>query len=209
MGFRLIPKEEKFFDMFCEQAEALVEAAQLLRDIVDNYTDLDRKVLEMNKVEHKADEIMHRIVNKLYGTFITPLDQEDIHSLASAIDDIVDYIDASVERMLLYKISKPTDGMIHLVNILQRAAEETATAVRDLGQHRKSTAVLRQSSIEIHSLENLGDTANRQAIAALFECGESAIEVIKWKEIYENLETAIDKCEDVANVLEQIILKHA
>jgi len=209
MGLRLIPKEEKFFDMFCDQAEVLVEAANQLRIIVDDFTELDRKVLEMNKIEHKGDEITHRIVNRLRQTFITPLDQEDIHSLTSALDDVVDYIDASVEGMVLYKIKKPTEGLMQQVNILQRAVEETAIAVRDLGQHRKNTSVMRQSSIEIHSLENLGDTANRQAIAALFESEENAIEVIKWKEIYENLESAIDKCEEVANILEQIILKHA
>lgn len=209
MGFRLLPKEEKFFEMFYEQAEIMVEAADHLNDLVKDFTDLDRKVMEMNKIEHKADEVTHRIAGKLNTTFITPLDQEDIHSLASAIDDIVDYIDATVERVVLYKVKQPTEDLIHLSNILHRAAEETKIAVGQLGNFKKKPAVMKQCWIEINRLENEADTASRSAIANLFEKETNAIEVIKWKEIYEHVETAIDKCEDVANILEQIMLKHA
>jgi uncharacterized protein len=209
MGLRLLPREEKFFEMFYEQAETIVEAADLLIEIVTDFSELDRKVMEMNKIEHKADEIAHRIVAKLNITFITPLDQEDIHDLASAIDDIVDFIDATVERLVLYKVGKPTDDFVHLVNILHRAVEETRTAVSQLGTFKKKPALMKQCWIEINRLENEADTASRSAIAKLFESSGDAIEIIKWKEIYEHIETAIDKCEDVANILEQIVLKYA
>lgn len=211
MGLKLVPREEKFFEMFYEQAETIVEAADLLVDLIKDYTDLDRKVLEMNKIEHKADEIAHRIAAKLNSTFITPLDQEDIHALASAIDDIVDYIDATVERMVLYKIKSPTPDAEHLANIIHRTAEETRSAIIALGssKDKKRNSIMKQCWIEINRLENEGDSASRAALAKLFETESNAVEVIKWKEIYEHLETAIDKCEDVANILEQIVLKHA
>jgi predicted phosphate transport protein (TIGR00153 family) len=209
MGLRFLPKEEKFFEMFYEQADTIVEAADQLIAIVNNFSELDRKVMEMNKIEHKADEIAHRIVGKLNTTFITPLDQEDIHDLASAIDDVVDFIDATCERLVLYKVSQPTEGFIHLANILHRATEETRMAVGQLGTFKKKPAVMKQCWIEVNRLENEGDTVSRAAIAKLFETESNAVEVIKWKEIYEHVETAIDKCEDVANILEQIVLKHA
>jgi predicted phosphate transport protein (TIGR00153 family) len=209
MGIRLIPREEKFFDMFYEQAETIVEAADLLDAIISDFTDLERKVMQMNGIEHKADEICHRIVGKLNVTFITPLDQEDIHSLASAIDDIVDYIDATVERLMLYKVGKPTEDFAQLARILHRAVEETQKAVGQLGVFKKNQNTMKQCWIEINRLENEGDSTSRAAIAKLFSEGCDAVEVIKWKEIYEHVETAIDKCEDVANILEQIVLKHA
>ncbi|MBI2842716.1 MAG: DUF47 domain-containing protein [Armatimonadetes bacterium] len=209
MGLRLIPRQEKFFGMFCEQAETIVEAADLLLDLIRDFTDVERKVLNMNKIEHKADEIAHRIAEKLNLTFITPLDQEDIHALACAIDDIVDYVDATVERMVLYRIGKPTEDLMTLATIFHRATEETRSAVEQLAFFKKRGNTLKQCWIEINRLENAGDTASRAAIAKLFETETNAVEVIKWKEIYEHIETAIDKCEDVANIIEQIVLKHA
>lgn len=209
MKLRLIPHEEDFFALFREQAETIVEAADMLLDITRNYTDLDHKVMQMNKIEHKADEIAHRIIERLSLTFITPIDSEDIHLLSTAIDDIVDYVDATVERMVLYKVTKPTEDLLHLANILQRAADETRNAVGQLSSFKKKRNAIKQCWIEINRLENEGDTASRAAIAKLFDEGSDAVEIIKWKEIYEHVETAIDKCEDVANILEQILLKHA
>ncbi|MEN6521804.1 MAG: DUF47 family protein [Armatimonadota bacterium] len=209
MGFRLLPKEVKFFEMFYEQAECAVEAAELLVEIVKDFKDINRKLLNVNKIEHKADEIAHRIAEKLNLTFITPIDQEDIHCLSSALDDIVDFIDATVERLVLYKVKHPTDDMADLAMMLLRATEETRSAVLELGNFKKNPNTIKQCWIEIHRLENQGDSASRAALAKLFETETNAVEVIKWKEIYEHLETAIDKCEDVANVLEQIVLKNS
>ena len=209
MGFRLLPREVKFYEMFYEQAEAAVEAAQFLVDLIRDFTDLNMKVMMMNKIEHKADEIAHRIAEKLNLTFITPLDQEDIHGLASALDDIVDYIDATVERMVLYKINQPTEDIANLATILLCATKETRAAVSELGTFKKNPRSMKQCWIEINRIENQGDSASRAALAKLFETETNAIEIIKWKEIYEHVETAIDKCEDVANILEQIVLKHS
>lgn len=209
MGFRLLPKEVKFFEMFYEQSECAVEAAEMLVDIIKDFSDVSQKLMKVNKVEHKADEIAHRIVEKLNLTFITPIDQEDIHCLASALDDIVDFIDATVERLVLYKVSHPTEDLATLAMLLLRATEETRSAVLELGSFKKNPNTIKQCWIEIHRLENQGDSASRSALAKLFETETNAVEVIKWKEIYEHVETAIDKCEDVANVLEQIVLKHS
>ncbi|MEN6371880.1 MAG: DUF47 family protein [Armatimonadota bacterium] len=209
MGFRLLPKEVKFFEMFYEQSECAVEAAELLVDIVKDFKDINRDLLNVNKIEHKADEIAHRIAEKLNLTFITPIDQEDIHALSSALDDIVDFIDATVERLVLYKIKHPTDDLAELVIMLLRATEETRSAVLELGNFKKNPNTIKQCWIEIHRLENQGDSSSRAALAKLFETETNAVEVIKWKEIYEHVETAIDKCEDVANVLEQIVLKNS
>ncbi len=209
MGLRFMPKEEKFFEMFVEQADAAVEAAEMLADLVKDFTDLNAKVMKMNKIEHKADEIAHRIAEKLNSTFITPLDQEDIHALASALDDIVDYIDATFERMMLYKIKEPTEDFAVLATILLRAVEETRLGVSELDKFKKKPSAMKQCWIEINRIENQGDSASRAALAKLFETETDAVEIIKWKEIYEHIETAIDKCEDVANILEQIVLKHS
>lgn len=207
MGF--LPKEVKFFEMFTEQAEAAVEAAQMLVNLVNDYTDLNMKVMNMNKIEHKADEIAHRIAEKLNSTFITPIDHEDIHGLSSALDDIVDYVDATIERMVLYKIKEPNEDLANLATILLRATQETLSAVSQLNHFKKKPGAMKQSWIEINRIENQGDGASRAALAKLFETETNAVEIIKWKEVYEHVETAIDKCEDVANVLEQIVLKHS
>jgi uncharacterized protein len=172
-------------------------------------TDFDQFVLTIGGVEHHGDDIAHQIIEKLNLTFITPMDREDIHALTSALDDIMDYIYATVMRLVLYKVTKPTDHAIHLANILLKTTEETCRAVDELDKFRKSGREMKRHWIEIHRLENEGDIASRTAIASLFHDNIDAIEVIKWKEIYEHLETAIDKCEDAANIIEATVLKNA
>ena len=206
---RLIPKDEDFFGMFEQQAQNVVQGAKLLVEIMQDYSDLDQKVLKVSSIEHNGDEITHAIVEKLNTTFITPFDREDIHELSSALDDIIDFIDATVGRMALYKVNGPTEDALQLANIIQRCVEETAEAVTELHKFRKTGGNIRKHFIEIHRLENEGDRVSRAAIARLFECETNAIEVIKWKEIYEHLETAIDKCEDAANIIESVVLKNA
>lgn len=206
---RLIPKDEDFFGMFEDQAQNVLEGAKMLVAIMEDYSDLDQKVLKVSSVEHNGDEITHAIVEKLNKTFLTPFDREDIHELSSALDDIIDFIDATVGRMALYKVKAPTEDAVSLANIIQRCVEETSEAVMELHNFRKSDGNIRKHFIEIHRLENEGDRVSRAAIARLFECETNAIEVIKWKEIYEHLETAIDKCEDAANIIESVVLKNA
>jgi len=205
----LIPKEENFFALFKEQAENVVDGATVLVRLLDNYDNRDQIAMKVSGIEHHGDEIAHRIVGKLNTTFITPMDREDIHALASALDDIIDFIHATVLRLAMYKVKQPTDAARRLANILLRTTEVTCEAVAELSNFRKAGPAMKRHWIEIHRLENEGDAECRAAIAKLFEEEKDAIEIIKWKEIYEHLETAIDKCEDAANITEAAVLKNA
>lgn len=208
MGLRLIPREEKFFDMFRSQAANVVEGAKLLKDLLEDYTDVDQKRMKIEKVESVGDEIGHKIMEKLNTTFITPMDREDIHALASALDDILDYINATSQRLQLYRVHEITEDAKALANVILRASEETE-ALTDNMENLKDIKNLKQRWIEVNRLENEGDKISRGAIAGLFERETDPIEVIKWKEIYEHLELAIDKCEDAANIVEAVVLKNA
>ncbi len=208
MQLRLLPKEEKFFELFRQQANNVVEGARLLRSFLEDHTDAEQKRLKIEMVESTGDEIAHRIIEKLNTTFITPMDREDIHALASALDDILDFIYASAQRLHLYGIKTITSDAIGLANVILRAAEETATLVDEM-EDLRNVKTLKNRWIEVNRLENEGDRISRQAIAELFENEKDPIEVIKWKEIYEHLETAIDKCEDAANIVEAVVLKNA
>jgi len=208
MGFRLIPREEKFFDLFRAQAANVVEGAKLLKDLLEDYRDVDQKRMKVEKTESTGDEIAHRIIEKLNTTFITPMDREDIHALTSALDDILDFINAAAQRLHLYRVESITEDAVALANIILRAAEETAE-LTDKMEDLRNLKGLKERWIEVNRLENEGDKISRNAIAGLFDKGNDPIEVIKWKEIYEHLETAIDKCEDAANIVEAVVLKNA
>ena len=208
MRLRLIPREEKFFELFEQQAEVLLEGARLLKNLFEDYTDLEQKRMHIEKTENQGDEIAHKILEKLNTTFITPMDREDIHALTSALDDILDFINATVQHMSLYRVQSVTPEALHLANIILRAAEETLELVKSMSDMKK-TKGMKERWIEVNRLENEGDKVSRSAVAALFENGADPIEVIKWKDIYEHLETAIDKCEDAANIVESVVLKNA
>jgi predicted phosphate transport protein (TIGR00153 family) len=208
MGLRLIPREEQFFDLFRSQAVNVVEGAKLLKDLLEDYTDVDQKRMRIEKVESHGDEIAHRIMEKLNTTFITPMDREDIHALTSALDDILDYINATAQRLQLYHVEAITPDAIALANVILRASEETA-ALTDNMENLRNVKGLKERWIEVNRLENEGDKISRHAIAGLFDAKRDPIEVIKWKELYEHLETAIDKCEDAANIVEAVVLKNA
>lgn len=208
VSIRLVPKDENFFVMFEEQAATVLEGAERLVELMKDYSNTEQKVRRISSIEHDGDEKAHAIVEKLNKTFITPFDREDIHALCSALDDIIDFIDASVRRMALYKIQSVTEDAMHLANIILRSVEETVEAVNELHKFRKSGHI-KKHFIEIHRLENEGDHVSRQAIAGLFDSQEDVRDIIKWKEVYEHLETAIDKCEDAANIIEAVVLKNA
>ena len=208
MGLRLIPRDEKFFEMFRAQAANVVEGARLLKDLLEDYTDVEQKRMKIEKTESVGDEIAHKIMEKLNTTFITPMDREDIHALTSALDDILDYINGTAQRLQLYRVSSITPDAITLANVILRAAEETE-ALTDSMENYKDIKNLKSRWIEVNRLENEGDKVSRDAIAGLFENETDPIEVIKWKELYEHLETAIDKCEDAANIVESVVLKNA
>lgn len=208
MGLKIIPREEKFFELFVQQAENVLEGARQLKDLLEDYNDVDRKRMLIEKTESHGDEIAHTIIEKLNTTFITPMDREDIHALSSALDDILDLIQATAQRLQLYRVQEITPDAIELAGIILRAAEETDALIRDLDKAKKQKA-MKERLVEVNRLENVGDSISRRAIAHLFENETNPIEVIKWKELYEHLETAIDKCEDAVNVVEAVCLKNA
>ena len=204
--FRLLPRHENFFDLFEEQAGHIVSAARVLEELTLDYPAAQAKVQQIRDLEHAGDAVTHEVVRRLNTTFVTPIDREDIYALASRLDDVLDLIDAVADRLLLYKIKNPTDGCLAMAKIIVKTAEETDRAVRCL---RTLSPLYQKHSIEVNRLENEADRLLRDELAALFEGGTDAIEVIKWKELYETMEAVTDRCEDVLNVIEGITLKMA
>jgi len=208
MFFNFLPKEEKYFDMFERASENAIKGATKFRDLLKDYTGVESKVREIEDIEHEGDIITHEIFDKLNRTFITPIDREDIHSLASELDDVLDFLKASSDRLLLYNIKKPTEEVIKLADTLVRTTIETSKAIKSM-RDMKHCQRIQQYCIEINSLENEGDNILKNAIAKLFNDRMDPLEVIKWKEIYENIESAIDMCESVANTIGAILAKNA
>jgi len=200
---RLIPREESFFDLFEELARKVQQGADALLDLLQNYSDLDRKAGRVLDIEHEGDELTHEVMRRLNTSFITPFDREDIHRLASNLDDVLDHIEASAEYLQLHKIESPLPQMVKLCQTLATAAAHTADAMPGLRKMKN----LESYWIEINRLENEGDRAYRRTIAELFSGDFKAMDVLKWKDIIEEIETAIDRLEDVANTIEGIVLK--
>jgi len=208
MKFRLLPKEEKFFELFKQQVEKVKEGVEALQDLVDNYTDVEKKYLKIRKIEHDGDNITHTIFSKLKTSFITPIDREDIHELASGLDDILDCIEGVASRLNYFKIKNTTPELKKLVNIIDEAVHQIYQAVGHL-EKLKHPEVFCQ---EVNKLENKADIISQEATSALFQKTENIEQLkdlIKWKEIYNRLEIAADRCEDVANVIEGISIKNA
>jgi uncharacterized protein len=204
--FQLIPREVKFFDLFDQQSQNIIKASQLLRELVNNFADARAKAHAIKEVEHQGDQITHEIVRKLNTTFITPLDREDIHDLATRLDDVLDFIDAVAERLVLYRIKETTSACRAMADVIVQIALATDRTIKCL---RKMDPGFHEHAVEVNRLENSADNLLRDSLAALFEENGDPIGVIKWKEIYETMETVTDRCEDVANVIEGIILKMA
>lgn len=205
MMFGLIPREEAFFELFKKAAHNMIEGSRLLKEMMEHLQSPNDQARRIKDIEHVGDGITHDIVTRLNQTFITPIDREDIHDLASALDDILDAVEAVADRCVIYKIQKPTDAAIRLADILYQASVAVGGAVDRIGL---SLAEINESSVQVNSLENEADRVSRDAISELFEKETDPIAVIKWKEIYETFEAGTDRCEDVANILERIVLKH-
>lgn len=205
--FSLIPKEVKFFEMFVRSAENLLRGAKLLKEISNDFSSLTQDAAKLERLEHDSDQITHEIMEKLNTTFITPLDREDIHELTAALDDVMDFIEAATERMVLYKLKAPTPEIKEMADVILRQAEEINFVMPKLKELKHDQVM--EHCIEINRLENEGDRIQREAVAKLFDQKTDALEVIKWRDIYEYLETATDKCEDIAVIIEGIVLKHA
>jgi predicted phosphate transport protein (TIGR00153 family) len=206
MKLRFFPKDNKFFDLFRRDAANLREGALALQELVDNYEDVEKKYEHIKEIEHQGDNITHEIFTKLRETFITPLEREDIHGLASGLDDVLDCIEGVASRMCYFKLARPTPEARKLVGIISQAVEQIFEAIDNLETLGHCHAFCKQINI----LEYEADVICREAIADLFEKTEKIEEIkdlIKLKEIYTRLEVAADRCEDVANVIESIIVK--
>ena len=203
MRLRLIPREESFFDLFEEMAGKVQQGAEGLLDLLRDYRDVDIKAGRVVDIEHEGDEITHEMIRRLNTTFVTPFDREDIHRLASSLDDVLDHVEAAAEYLQLHKIDSPLPQMLALAEILQKAAATTAVAMPAL---RKMKG-LEEYWVEINRLENDGDRAYRRTIAELFSGDYKAMDVLKYKDIIEEIEQAIDRLEDVANTIESIVMK--
>ncbi len=203
---RLLPREEEFFDLFTEVATRNKEAAQHLRELFEAPPDRRTPHVEaIKRLEHEADQVTHEVVSRLDRTFITPLDREDIHQLASDLDDVMDAIDGTARRTQIFRLGVAPPGVRQLVEVIQRMVAALGEAV---GRLKKGDDVLRYC-VEAKQLEEEGDAIYHEALGQLFEKERDAIELIKWKEIYDNLEGTLDQAEDVANVVESITIKHA
>ncbi len=202
---RFLPREESFFDLFAQQAANIDAGANALLKMLSHYTGVPEQVQSIKAIEHEGDEITHSLFTKLNQTFITPFDREDIHELCSRLDDVIDLIDAAASRFVLYRVDSIRSGTVDLVKVLVSATSEVSAAVQALETPDSALA----HCIEINRYENESDRLCRTLIAQLFDEEKDSVQIIKWKEIYEVIETAVDKCEDVANVIEGVILKSA
>ena len=204
----ILPREEKFFDLFELAAQSVTAAAEKLKELVETWDHPEALVAEITEIEHQGDTVTHQIYAQLHRTFVTPFDREDISHLAGAIDDINDFIQAAADAMLVYKISKPGKNARDLSEIIVTAAREVQKAVKQLKNHKEVKNML-ASCVEINRLENMADRVYRTALGDLFDGKTDLVDVIKWREIYEHMESATDRCEDVADVLEGVALKQA
>ena len=205
--FPFIPREDKFFVLFEKGAKNVVNVALEFRNMVEGCEDIVRSAAEIIEMEHQGDTITHDIISILHGTFVTPYDREDIAALAQRLDDVVDFIHAATEAMLTYEIEDTTQTTKELADILVEQAREIEKAMPILEKHQQLKSVL-PHCVEINRLENVADKVYRAALGELFKETDDVINIIKWREIYDLLETGTDRCEDVANVLEGIALKH-
>ena len=201
---RLVPRERKFFRMFRDVSENLTEGARLLHDILKSPDNLTERINRLQEIEHRGDDMTHDIIRMLNQTFITPFDREDIHALSSSLDDVLDYVNSAATRMKLYGITAPPPASAILAGLIVTQSEELSKGVSLLAEENQRVL---DHCVEVNRLENEADRVSRKAIGELFEHEKDPIQLIKIKELYEVLETATDKAEDAANVLEAVVLK--
>jgi uncharacterized protein len=202
------PREQKFFDLFEEATDNINKTAKALKEMIDTWQFIDSRVAEITELEHRGDTITHQIMSLLHRTFVTPFDREDIALLAHTMDDVVDFIHSAADSMFIYKITSPTNRAKELADIIVQASDELKIAVSGL-RRRADFKKMLERCVEINRLENMADRVYRAAIGELFENTSDITLIIKWREIYEHMESATDRAEDVADVLEGVALKHA
>jgi len=204
--FGFVKGDTEFFKLFNDSIENIVQGAMELKLMFEDFDNIKQSVKKIKEIEHTGDSITHAIIKKLNKTFVTPFDREDIYKLSSSLDDIIDLIDAVSSRIILYRVEQPTVESKQLAFLILKSVEELQKSISNLG---KKGGEVYHHCVEVNSLENEADSVCRDAIASLFQNINDPITIIKWKEIYETLETATDRCEDAANVLESIILKNS
>ncbi|HEX2944961.1 MAG TPA: DUF47 family protein [Clostridia bacterium] len=206
--FRVTRKEEIFFDMFVETAENACKSAGLLYELMTNYVNIDEKIDRIEASEHQGDQHIHKIMEKLSKSFITPIDREDIYEIAKMLDNIIDAIEGTAHRFNMFNVRSITEDAIKLGKAIVDCTRELKGVMAEM-KNMKTSKTLRDKIIEVNRLEDEGDKIFRVAIKKLFVNETNAVEVIKWKEIYEFLENTLDACEDVANTVEGVVMKDA
>ncbi len=204
----LLPKEGRFFVLFDQGAQTAVKAAQHLQDMLHHWDNIEERVQAITELEHEGDTVTHEIISQLHRTFVTPLDREDIALLAHSIDDVTDFIHAAADAMLLYRVDGPTGRAQELSDIIVQGATELEKAMNEMRRRVELKHILRHC-VEINRLENMADRVYRSALAELFADSKDIPYIIKWREIYEYMESSTDRCEDVADVLEGVALKYS
>ena len=204
-----MPRNDKFFDLFELSAQNMVRAAESLKGIVYSTDGITEKVEELTKIENQGDTITHQIMYQLNRSFITPFDREDISELAHSLDDVTDLIHAAADTMFLYKVKAPGKRAREMADIIIQITVEVEKAIPRMRKHNENLEDILSRCVEINRLENVADRIYRSALKELFEDNTEIADVIKWREIFEHMEAATDMCEDVANVLEGVALKHA
>ncbi|MGI6450517.1 MAG: DUF47 domain-containing protein [Desulfitobacteriia bacterium] len=202
-------KQSNFYDLLKECAELILESSACLVYAVNNPASFRDKMQELNEIEHKADDITKTIIEKLHKTLVTPMDREDIYSLATTLDDIVDFIQGALERMLMYKATQPIYGVQELVSLMHDCVKIIKVSFDYLSDVRNKIDDILQNTVELSRLESEGDRLYRLAVGRLFEEETDPIEIIKWKEVLEHLEDALDRCEDLSNLIKGVVLKYA
>jgi len=205
--FRVMPQDDKFFSLLNSAAANAVDTAAALSDLVQHFDNLQAKSAHIKELESRGDSITHDVITRLNQTFVTPIDREDIHAIASHMDDIVDWMEAAAARLAMYRIEVPTAECVALVEVIEQSVQEVRAAVAALPA--RNFELVRRHSMEINRLENEADRLLREDLAQLFATEKDPLNVIKWKEIYETLEVVTDECEDVAHLLESVVMKNA
>ncbi|MDD4801815.1 MAG: DUF47 family protein [Syntrophomonas sp.] len=209
MAFKLKPQDDRFFDFFEEAAEAICEATLILKEYFIDLNDPNASLDRINKVEHRGDRIFAQVMDQISHSFVTPFDREDILALAQSLNTVLDHIQGIMEKMVIYKCEQPREKYIPaLVNVLEEASKEINKAVFSLRNVKDNNEEIILSCEKIRGHEHEGDNLYRAGIARLFEQTDDPIYMIKWKEIYEHLETTLDYCEDVSNIIKGIVIKY-
>lgn len=208
MKLSFIPQDTKFFTLFEESAHNAVEVATRLKELLYDWTNVEDKIATIADLEHKGDNVTHHIAEQLHRTFVTPFDREDIAMLSHTLDDVTDFIHSAADAMLLYRITEPTQRARELSDVIVEITVEVERAVAILNKKLDQREMLKHC-VEINRLENVADRIYRTALAELFANATDVVYIMKWREIYEHMETATDRCEDVANVLEGVAIKYS